>query len=81
MNTLGYEKNKERPNGFEKKFDEGTTLGIVFNYPNKTAYGVIMFPHLIKSQSRLDKLQNAYNLLQSDLKRVEAVGVKVLWKE
>jgi hypothetical protein len=76
MNSLGYEKHKLYKNGFERKYDEGITLGIIFNFPNKTAYGVVMYPHLIKSQKRLDKLQDAYNVLQDDLKRI-ATATKV----
>ncbi len=81
MNSIGYEKNQQYPNGFERKYDKDTTLGIIFNYPNRTAYGVVMYPHLIKSQKRLDKLQDAYNLLQDDLKKVEAIKITIIQKE
>lgn len=81
MNSLGYAKNQQYPNGFERKLDEATTLGIIFNFKNRTAYGVVMYPHLIKSQKRLDKLQDAYNILQDDLKKVEAVKITILRKD
>ena len=81
MSSIGYEKNRQYSNGFERKIDESTTLGIIFNFKNRTAYGVIMYPHLIKSQKRLDKLQDAYNKLQDDLKRVEAIKITILRNE
>lgn len=78
MNQIGYEKNEKYSTGFEKKYDTSTTLGIIFNYKERTARGVIMYPHLIKSQERLDKLQDAYNVLQNDLKLVERIGIKIV---